>query len=158
MEIAQFEHPLEKPPESRPPLIEGLAPAYSEIGFGAAVWRRLRRDRTAMLGVVLVLIITLTALLAPILSPHDPAEQFRDGLTPVGQPIPSTLLQGSMRFPLGTDANGRDLLSRILNGARVSLLVGVLANMLAVALGTMIGSIAGFFRGSINPFSCASQM
>lgn len=150
MEIAHFEHPLEKPPVIRPPLIEGLAPGYEEISFGAAVWRRLRRDRTAMVGVVLVVIITLTAILAPILSPHDPAEQFRDGLTAVGQPIPSTLLQGSMRFPLGTDANGRDLLSRILNGARVSLLVGVLANMLAVTLGTMIGSIAGFFRGTIE--------
>jgi peptide/nickel transport system permease protein len=55
-----------------------------------------------------------------------------------------------MRFPLGTDANGRDLLSRILLGARVSLLVGVLANTLAVSLGTMIGSVAAFFRGNIE--------
>ena len=150
MEIAQFEHPLQKPPEFRSPLTEGSVVSIAEAGFGATVWRRLRRDRTAMLGAVLVLIITLTALLAPLLSPHDPAEQFRDGLTLNGEPIPSTLLQGSLRFPLGTDANGRDLLSRILNGARVSLLVGVLANMLAVTLGTMIGAVAGFFRGSIE--------
>ena len=103
-----------------------------------------------MVGAALVLLLTLAALLAPVLSPHDPAEQFRDGLTPDGQPIPSTIMQGSFRFPLGTDANGRDLLSRILYGARVSLLVGVLANSLAVALGTIIGSVAGFFGGLLE--------
>ena len=75
-----------------------------------------------------------------------------DGLTPGGQPIPSTLLQGSLRFPLGTDANGRDLFSRILHGARVSLLVGVLANALAVSLGTLIGSVAGYFGGRLETF------
>lgn len=103
-----------------------------------------------MIGAVLVLVITLAALFAPILAPHDPADQFRDGLTPDGQPIPSTLLQDSLRFPLGTDANGRDLLSRILYGARISLLVGVLANSLAVTLGTMIGSLAAYFGGLLE--------
>jgi peptide/nickel transport system permease protein len=121
-----------------------------EISYGGLVWRRLRRDRTAMVGAALVLLLTLAALLAPVLSPHDPAEQFRDGLTPDGQPIPSTIMQGSFRFPLGTDANGRDLLSRILYGARVSLLVGVLANSMAVALGTIIGSVAAFFGGLLE--------
>ena len=121
-----------------------------EISYGQLVWRRLKRDRTAMVGAVLVLLLTLAALFAPIISPHDPAEQFRDGLTPVGEPIPSTLLHGSWRFPLGTDSNGRDLLSRILYGAQVSLLVGVLANTLAVALGTFIGSVAGFFGGILE--------
>lgn len=117
-----------------------------EAGYFTLAWRRLRRDHSAMLGAVLISLIVLAALLAPLLAPHDPAEQFREGLTPDGQPIPSTLLtEGSLRFPIGTDANGRDLLSRILYGARVSLLVGVLANMLAVALGTLIGSVAGYF-------------
>ncbi len=103
-----------------------------------------------MIGASLVVLLILVSLLAPVLSPHDPAEQFRDGLTLVGQPIPSTLLQGSTKFPLGTDSNGRDLLSRILYGARVSLLVGVLANAIAVAFGTVIGSIAGFFTGVVE--------
>src|SRR5258707_1066476 len=96
----------------------------ADSGYLALVWRRLRRDRGAMLGVALVSLIVLAALLAPLLAPHDPAEQFRDGLTLQGEPLPSTLLTGGgLRFPLGTDASGRDLLSRILYGARISLLV-----------------------------------
>ena len=67
--------------------------------------------------------------------------------------MPSTFLTtNKLSFPLGTDANGRDLLSRILYGARISLLVGVLANMMAVAIGTMVGSIAGYFRGWLEAF------
>jgi peptide/nickel transport system permease protein len=131
--------------ESAPAGREGLA-APQEIGYYALALRRLRGDRGAMLGAALVVLVALVALLAPVLAPHDPAEQFRDGLTPGGQPVPSTLLTaGTWRFPLGTDANGRDLLSRILYGAQVSLLVGVLANTLAVTMGTFIGSVAGFF-------------
>ena len=121
-----------------------------EVGYFARVWRRLRRDRSAMVGGVLVALIVAAALLAEILAPYDPAEQFRDGLTPDGQPVPSTLVDGRARFLLGTDANGRDLLSRILHGARVSLLVGVLANALAVTIGTLIGSVAGYFGGRLE--------
>jgi peptide/nickel transport system permease protein len=99
------------------------------------------------------MVIILVAFLAPVLSPHDPTEQFRDGLTPDGQPMPSTLLtSGDARFPLGTDANGRDLLSRILYGARISLVVGVLANLMAVAIGTLIGSVAAYFGGWLETF------
>jgi peptide/nickel transport system permease protein len=111
-------------------------------------WRRLRQDRIAMLGLALIVLLVVCAIFAPLLAPHDPAEQFRDGLTLDGQPIPSTLVtDGAWRFPLGTDANGRDLLSRILFGARVSLVVGVLANALAVALGVAVGTVAGYFGG-----------
>lgn len=136
--------------ESQPSWVETSAVIVSETGYYVTIWRRLRRDRAAILGVILVVIIVLAAILAPLLAPHNPADQYRDGLTPDGQPVPSTLLQGSARFPLGTDANGRDLLSRMLYGARVSLLVGVLANALAVTLGTMIGSLAGFLRGWVE--------
>ncbi len=98
-----------------------------------------------MAGMALAALIVLIALFAPLLAPHDPAEQFRDGLTPGGQPIASTLLtERSSRFLLGTDSNGRDLLSRILYGARVSLIIGVLANTLAVTIGTLVGAVAAF--------------
>jgi peptide/nickel transport system permease protein len=122
--------------------------ASDQSGYFSIAWRRLRRDRAAMFGAALVILIVLVAILAPLLSPHDPTEQFREGLTPDGQPVPGTLFTTSeLHFPLGTDANGRDLLSRILYGARISLLVGVLANLMAVIIGTLVGSIAAFFRG-----------
>lgn len=122
-----------------------------EESYSAIVWRRLKRDRAAMLGALLVGLLIVVAVLAPALAPHDPVEQFRDGLTPDGQPMPSTLFSSSgSKFLLGTDANGRDLLSRILYGARVSLSVGVLANFLAVGLGVLIGVIAGYFCGRIE--------
>jgi peptide/nickel transport system permease protein len=131
--------------ERTPPRALTLPP--SQTGYFAQAWRALRRDPSAMTGAALVLLLLIAALFAPLLAPHDPAEQFDDGLTPDGQPVASTLLtNGTFKFPLGTDANGRDLLSRILYGAQVSLLVGVLANALAVTLGTFIGSIAAYFR------------
>ena len=126
----------------------GTPTAPDQSGFFATAWRRLRRDRAAMFGAALVIGIVALALLAPVLAPHDPTEQFRDGLTPDGQPVPGALFTKSeLQFPLGTDANGRDLLSRILYGARISLLVGVLANLMAVMIGTLVGSIAAYFRG-----------
>jgi len=125
--------------------------APNQSSYLGMAWRRVRRDRVAMFGAALVIGIVLVAILAPVLSPHDPIEQFRDGLTPDGQPMPSTLLtNGGPRFPIGTDANGRDLLSRILYGARISLLVGVLANLMAVAIGTLVGSVAAYFGGWIE--------
>lgn len=109
----------------------------------------MKRDRVAMFGAALVGLLIIVALFAPLLAPHDPVEQFRDGLTPDGQPVPGTLFKdgGGTQFPLGTDANGRDLLSRIFYGAQVSLLVGVLANLLAVTLGIIIGMAAGYLGG-----------
>jgi peptide/nickel transport system permease protein len=137
----------ELPPEERA-LQSLIVPPPDQPGYLAMAWRRLRRDRAAMFGATLVIMIVLAAILAPVLSPHDPTEQFRDGLTPDGQPMPSTLFSKSnANFPLGTDANGRDLLSRILYGARISLLVGVLANLMAVAIGALVGSVAAYFGG-----------
>ena len=122
-----------------------------EVGYYALVWRRLRRDRVAMFGALLVGLLIFVALMAPLLAPHDPTEQFRDGLTLTGEPVSSTLLNGGgSKFLLGTDANGRDLLSRILYGTRVSLLVGVMANLLAIVLGVLIGMAAGYLGGWVE--------
>jgi len=128
-----------------------LASIPMEIGYSALIWRRLKRDRVAMLGAALVLLLVVVALFAPLLAPHDPVEQFRDGLTPSGEPIPGSLLSGGgTKFLLGTDANGRDLLSRIIYGAQVSLMVGVLANLLAIVLGILVGMAAGFLGGWVE--------
>ncbi|MBX5477011.1 MAG: ABC transporter permease [Clostridia bacterium] len=111
-----------------------------------AAWRRFARNRFALAGGVIALLLVLVAVFAPVLAPHDPAEQFSDGLTAQGLPVPSTLPQ-STKFILGTDQLGRDLLSRIIWGARVSMTVGVLANAIAVGVGLLVGSVAGYVGG-----------
>jgi peptide/nickel transport system permease protein len=137
----------------KPPSQEKAATSIPvEVSYSALIWRRLKRDRVAMFGAALVGLLIVIALFAPLLAPHDPAEQFRDGLTPDGQPVPSNLFSDGVgtKFPLGTDSNGRDLLSRIFYGAQVSLMVGVLANLLAVTLGIIIGMIAGYLGGWVE--------
>jgi peptide/nickel transport system permease protein len=137
----------------KPPSQEKAATSIPvEVSYSALIWRRLKRDRVAMFGAALVGLLIVIALFAPLLAPHDPSEQFRDGLTPDGQPVPSNLFSNGVgtKFPLGTDSNGRDLLSRIFYGAQVSLMVGVLANLLAVTLGIIIGMIAGYLGGWVE--------
>jgi len=109
------------------------------------MWTRFRRDKTAVFGLIAIAIFAATALGAPIFAPYDPAEQFFDGLTLEGSPLPP----GS-RFWLGTDTIGRDQLSRLLYGARTSLLIGTIANGLAVTIGALLGVTAGYMRGWIG--------
>lgn len=98
-----------------------------------------------LLALIIAFLMVGVALLAPWLAPHDPSQQFPDGLSPEGQPLPP-----SLAFPLGTDLLGRDLLSRLIWGARTSILVGVLANSVAVIIGTSIGLVAGYFQGWVG--------
>lgn len=104
---------------------------------------RLLGHRGALAGTVLVLGVLAAALLAPVLAPYDPAR------------VPADLAAQSLRPPgrehwLGTDLLGRDLLSRILYGARVSLLVGFAVALLTAALGATVGLLAGFYAGRID--------
>lgn len=107
------------------------------------VWKRLARDKLALAAIAVVVLTVLVAVLAPWLAPYDPAEQFFDGLTIEGSPVPP-----SERFLLGTDLLGRDLLSRLIFGARTSLLIGVLANGIAVVFGALLGATAGYLQGA----------
>ncbi len=109
------------------------------------VWLRFRRDRFALAGLVVVVLLVLMALCAPWLAPHDPTVQYDEGLTMQGMPVGS-----SAQFPLGTDTLGRDLLSRLIYGSRVSLVIGVLANGFALVLGVVFGLTAGYFRGWVE--------
>ncbi len=106
---------------------------------------RLMQRKLALLGLALIVIVVASAVFAPILSPYAPDVQHFDGLTLEGAPLPP-----NETFLLGTDLLGRDLLSRILYGARTSLIIGVAANGLALVIGTLIGITAGFFRGWIG--------
>ncbi len=108
-------------------------------------WRRFSKDRAALCGLVIVAIAVLAAVSAHLIAPFDPNEQFFDGLTIEGQPLPP-----NARFWMGTDTLGRDIFSRLLFGAQTSMVIGVLANGAAVVLGTGLGLIAGFLRGFIG--------
>jgi peptide/nickel transport system permease protein len=112
----------------------------AEYPGGSRVWRALRANPSFWVGSAMVVLILTAAILAPALAPHDPDQQFRrEGLNAHGDPIGP-----SPGFPLGTDLLGRDELSRLLFGARTSLTVGIVANVLATLIGVAVGSIAAF--------------
>lgn len=110
-----------------------------------SVLRRLLERKLALFALVLLVVIVGAALFAPFVAPFDPNEQFFEGLTLEGAPLPP-----GAEFWLGTDLLGRDLLSRLIYGAQTSLIIGVVANGVAVAVGALVGILSGFFRGWIE--------
>lgn len=125
-----------------------IAPIQGK-GTWALAWARLRRDRIAMISLVVIVLIVVVALAAPLVAAvtgHPPNQQYRDtGLSPEGLPVAP-----SRQFWLGTDDLGRDILVRIAYGARVSLLVGVVATGLTVAIGVLVGLAAGYVGGWLD--------
>lgn len=107
--------------------------------------RRLLQRKLALIGLALIVVVMAGAIFAPRIAPFAPEDQMFDGLTLEGAPMPP-----GEKFWLGTDLLGRDLFSRILFGARTSLVIGVVANGLALLIGTLIGVTAGYFRGWIG--------
>ncbi len=102
------------------------------------VWRKLRKSKLAVIGFAIVLAAALMALLAPIISPYGPSEYRRVKRPP------------TMIHLLGTDSAGRDMLTMIFYGARVSLYVGIVAVSLEIVIGIVVGMIAGYFGGKID--------
>ncbi|MEE4376793.1 MAG: dipeptide ABC transporter permease DppC [Candidatus Competibacteraceae bacterium] len=109
-------------------------------------WQYFSQNKGAVAGLGVIVVMVLTALFAPLLAPYDPHEQFRDAL--LSPPFWED--GGSTRFLLGTDDVGRDMLSRLIYGARVSLLVGCIVVTLSLAAGVILGLVAGFFRGLVE--------
>jgi peptide/nickel transport system permease protein len=109
------------------------------------VLRELLRRKLALFGLAVIAMIVVLAVLAPVVAPYSPDEQIFDGLTLEGAPLPP----GSA-FLLGTDLLGRDLFSRLVYGARTSLVIGIVANGAAVLTGAIIGITAGFLRGMVG--------
>lgn len=103
-------------------------------------WRRFKRNKAALAGLVFIAILTFVAIAAPLVAPYSYEEQN----------IRAVTQKPGGAYLLGTDALGRDLLSRLIYGARVSLAVGVVVQMIIVAIGVPVGLIAGYFGGKID--------
>lgn len=109
-------------------------------------WYYFSRNKGAVIGLFVFVIILLMAIFAPLVSPHAPNEQNRQLLLCV----PFWMDGGSASYPLGTDAVGRDIFSRLIFGARFSLFIGVVVVTLSVISGVLIGLVAGYFRGRVD--------
>ncbi|MEX2201009.1 MAG: ABC transporter permease subunit, partial [Dongiaceae bacterium] len=109
-------------------------------------WHYFAESRGAVIGLVIFVLLILIAVGAPWIAPHNPILQYRDAfLTP-----PVWQEGGTWRFILGTDAIGRDILSRLIYGARYSLVIGAIVVSLALSGGIILGLIAGYFRGWVD--------
>ncbi|MBM3599171.1 MAG: ABC transporter permease subunit [Alphaproteobacteria bacterium] len=109
-------------------------------------WHHFSQNKGAVTGMLVIVSFCLVAIFADVLSPHPPAEQYRDALL---RP-PFWMDGGSTRFLLGTDDVGRDMLSRLIYGARVSMVVGVVVIALGLVVGVALGLAAGFLPGVVD--------
>jgi peptide/nickel transport system permease protein len=123
--------------------LPGLAPdaPIASRGYWSSVFHRLRGDWTTILCLVILLVIILSAIFAPWVAPADPYKtSVIRRLKDIGTP----------GFPLGTDELGRDMLSRLIHGGRLSLLMGITPVINALVIGSLLGIVAGFVGGKIN--------
>lgn len=104
------------------------------------IWKRMRRNKLAMLGMVLVVVIVLSSLLAGVLSPYDYEKQD----------LANTFQTPSSAHWMGTDNYGRDIFTRVLYGGRISLLVSLMAIAIALIFGCLIGVTSGYFGGTVD--------
>jgi peptide/nickel transport system permease protein len=116
----------------------GAAPRA--VGTRERTWKAFRRNRPAMAGLIILVIMILLAIAAPLLTPYDP----------VAQELDRALERPSASHPFGTDHLGRDILARILYGARISLFIGVMGVALGLIVGVPLGLISGYFGGWVD--------
>jgi peptide/nickel transport system permease protein len=128
----------------RPDLIDAAVAAGQTDA--SRVWRKLGRNPSALFGALVLLVVVGAALAAPQVAPHDPARQslLRRFTPPVWEK------GGNATYPLGTDQVGRDILSRLVHGARISLLVGVSAVVVSLVVGVSLGLLSGFVGGRVD--------
>ena len=112
----------------------------------ALAWKRFRKHRMAMFSLVMVVLLVMVALFAPWIAPYSPTAQ------PTGDDLASFYFQPpSWQHPLGTDELGRDLLSRLIEGSRLSLLIGLSSVVISLIPGVILGLFAGFFPRFLGP-------
>ena len=125
--------------------LASITPARAPSAI-AETWYYFRQSRGAVIGLGIFVLLILIAILAPWIAPHNPDFQYRDSfLTP-----PVWQDGGNPNFLLGTDPIGRDILSRIMNGARYSLLIGAVVVVLSLTSGVVLGLLAGYLRGWVE--------
>jgi peptide/nickel transport system permease protein len=108
--------------------------------FFSDAWRRLKRNRLAMIGLVLIVILFIVAILADVIAPYDPLKQN----------LRESHLSPSAQHLLGTDRHGRDVLSRLIFGTRISLLVGFLPQFVSLLLAVVLGLVSGYYGGWVD--------
>lgn len=109
-------------------------------------WFYFRQNKGAVLGLTFIVVVAFVAIFASFIAPHAPTEQFRGQLL-----MPPVWMEGgTWQFILGTDDVGRDILSRLIHGARLSLLVGVMVVAISLVLGITLGLVAGYFGGILE--------
>jgi peptide/nickel transport system permease protein len=115
----------------------GIADVTAARPFSRDVWRRFRQNKLAVIGLVFIVLLILMAIFAPLIAPYDPiSDRVRE------------YRQGPSREHLfGTDEIGRDVFSRVIYGARISLRIGIIATALSLIIGIFLGALAGFFGG-----------
>jgi peptide/nickel transport system permease protein len=139
--------PAEASPQAKPGLHDWLMsdrPAsrrQAALGRAYGAWRVFSRNRLAMLGLLIVLILVFVAVFANVLAPYSPT---------VGDLRTTRLLPPSTTFWLGTDDQGRDILSRLIHGSRVTLFVVILVAILAAPIGLLVGTVAGYTGGLLD--------
>ncbi len=109
-------------------------------GNGADIWKRLRRNRMAMLGLVIIVVLILSAVFAPLIAPYG----YDD------QDVNRAFLGPSLHHLFGTDNLGRDIFSRILYGGRISLTMGLISVSLSSVVGIFLGALAGYYGGKLD--------
>lgn len=107
----------------------------------AVAWRRLRRDRTAMIGLYICIFLSLVAIFAPVLSPYHPVTDMN---------LRRALEKPSRDHWFGVDWSGRDVFTRVLYGSRISLTVGFASRIVTLSLGIPLGAVAGFYGGKLD--------
>lgn len=122
----------------------GILDDLESTGLYKDAWKRLKKNKFAIICLYSIIMFSLIAIFAPVIAPYDPAEQD----------IFNILAGPSKEHWLGTDHLGRDILSRIIYGSRVSLSVGIVAESIAVVIGVLMGAIAGFYGGFIDALIC----
>ncbi len=117
--------------------------------FDSDIWWSFKRSPVTMIAAVLALLCILGAVLAPVLAPHNPYDLTQISLLDSNLP-PMWNVSGKAEFPLGTDQQGRDILSTIMYGSRVSLLVALCAVAMSIVMGVGLGLLAGYVGGRVD--------